>query len=69
MHNDILQYIDNGEGAILVLLDVSAAFDTGKHELLLSCLSTCYDLCRSVFKWFTSYLTNHTQFVGIDGPS
>ena len=36
MHNDILRSIDNGGGVILVLLDMSAAFDTVNHKLLLS---------------------------------
>ena len=40
---------------------------TLNHGLHLSCLSTCYDLCGSVLKWFTSYLTNRTQFVDING--
>ena len=39
VHNDILRSIDNGESVILVLLDLSAAFDTVNHELLLSRLS------------------------------
>ena len=67
MHNDILRSIDNGGGVILVLLDMSAAFDTVNHKLLLSRFSTCYGLCGSVLHWFTSYLTSHTQFVDING--
>ena len=67
MHNDILRSIDNGEGVILVLLDLIAAFDTVNHELLLSRLSTYYGLCGSVVNWFTSYLTNRTQFLDING--
>ena len=35
--------------------------------LLLSRLSTCYGLGGPVVNWFTSYLTNRTQFVDIDG--
>jgi len=67
VHNDILRSIDNGESVILVLLDLSAAFDTVNHEVLLCRLSTRYGLCGSVLKWFTSYLTNRTQYVDICG--
>ena len=69
VHNDILRSIDNGERVILVLLDLSAAFDAVNHELLLSRLSTRYGLCGSVLKWFTSYLTTRTQFMDINGTS
>ena len=67
VQNDILRSIDNGENVVLVLLDLSAAFDTVNHETLLSRLSTRYGFCGSVLKWFTSYLTNRTQFVDING--
>ena len=43
VHNDILRSIDNGESVILVLLNLSAAFDTVNHELLLSRLSHAMD--------------------------
>ena len=72
VHNDILRSIDNGGGVTLVLLDLSADFDTVNHELLLSRLPTWYGmvwygLCGSVLNWFTSYLTNCIQFVDING--
>ena len=55
--------VDEYNCLVLVLLDLSAAFDTVNHELLLSRLSTRYGLCGSVLKWFT----NRTQFVDING--
>ena len=67
VYNDILRSIEIGESVILVLLDISAAFDTVNHETLLSRLATRYGLCGSVHKWFTSYLTNRSQFVDING--
>ena len=69
VHNGILRSIDNGGGVIIVLLDLSAAFDTVNHELLLSRLSPCYGLYGSVLNWFTANLTNRTQFVNINGTT
>ena len=40
MHNDIAMAIDKGHSAILVLLDLSVAFDTVDHSMLLSRLNT-----------------------------
>ena len=34
--NDLLSFIDSGDNAILVCLDLSAAFDTIDHSLLLN---------------------------------
>ena len=39
VHNDIMISLDNGNSVILVLLDLSAAFDTVNHDLLLSRLT------------------------------
>ena len=66
MHDENLRSIDNGENVLLVFLDLSAAFDTVSHKLLLFCLSTRYGLCGPVLKCFTSFVTNRTQFVDIN---
>ena len=36
VHNDIVLSVDSGQSVILVLLDMSAAFDTVNHEILLT---------------------------------
>ena len=47
---------------ILILLDLSAAFDTICHTTLLNRLSSI-GITDTPFDWFTSYLSGRTQFV------
>jgi hypothetical protein len=60
---DILQALDSGDVAALVLLDLSAAFDTVDHDTLLQRLRTSYGLDGIVIDWFRSYLCCRTQYV------
>ena len=47
---------DNGQLSALCLLDLTAAFDTADHELLLSRLERLFGLRDSILQWFRSYL-------------
>ena len=60
---DILRAIDRGDITALTLLDLSAAFDTVDHQILLRRLKTSYGLVGSALDWFASYLDGRTQFV------
>ena len=64
---DILHAFDNREITCLVLLDLSAVFDTICHETLLNCLKFRFSLGGTIVKWFQSYLSGCTQQVVIDG--
>ena len=61
--NDILYSLDEDKISVLLLLDLSAAFDTIDHEIILSRLSSKFGLHDTVLNWFRSYLSNRKQFV------
>ena len=65
VHNDVLRALDDGKCVMLVLLDLSAAFDTVDHGILLSRLSQCIGVQGSAYTWFESYLSSRSQFVQI----
>ena len=63
--NDIHLSLSRGEATALVLLDLSAAFDTIDHSTLLDCLMDWFGVGGSAFKWFSSYFTECYQHVKI----
>jgi len=67
VQNDILQAVDEKKCVLLVLLDLSAAFDTVDHGKLLQILSERIGLTGTALKWFQNYLLDRTQSVIIDG--
>ena len=68
VQNDILTSINNKEVTLLVLLDLSAAFDTVDHAILLHRLKNI-EITGLVHDWFSSYLSGRTQAVFLDGVS
>ena len=66
VYNDITRTIDNKECCLLVLLDLSAAFDTIDHEVLLRRLQSSFGINHVSLRWFSSYLENRTQAVVMD---
>ena len=64
--NDLLCSSDSGHVSILAMLDLSAAFDTLDHEILLDRFATTFGCSGFVLGWFRSYLSERTQSVSID---
>jgi len=54
---------------ILILLDLSAAFDTIDHDKLLKHLRRKYGINGLALKWLRSYLTERTQTVKINNTN
>ena len=69
LHNDIMLSLGRGEVVMLVLLDLSAAFDTIDHKILLNRLEHMYGLGGTALKWMESYITDRTQSVAIKDSS
>ena len=65
--NDILIKMNIQEVTLLVMLDLSAAFDTVNHNILLTRLNEELGICGLALEWFRSYLAKKGQRVSIDG--
>ena len=59
--NDITRSIDDGHLCALVLLDLSAAFDTIDHDIMLETLESRFSVTEGARSWFQSYLTQRNQ--------
>ena len=63
--NDIRLNTDSGKISVLVLLDLSAAFDTVDHSILIDRLENWVGLSGTVLNWFRSYLRDRDYYVSI----
>ena len=63
VYNDLLLAADSGQVSALCLLDLTAAFDTVDHDLLLLRLKRQYGLRGVVLRWFQSYLSGRSYRV------
>ena len=62
----VFQYLDKGKLPLSIFLDLSKAFDTLDHYILLNKLKF-YGLSSTPLKWFESYLHGRKQYVDFDG--
>lgn len=65
VHNDVMMSLDNHREVILVLLDLTAAFDTIDPFILLERLEKRFGVKGTALKWFESYISGRTQSVVI----
>ena len=65
--SDILLAADRGEVTLLSLLDMSAAFDTVDHDILIQRLHHSFGLRDEVLSWIRSFITGRTQRVRAGG--
>ena len=56
IENDVLVNMDNKKATILVMLDISAAYDSLDHDTLLNRLAVDCGINDKALKWMESYL-------------
>jgi hypothetical protein len=61
--SDIWNATNNGHTTLLGLLDLSAAFDTVDHDILLERLHKSFGIGGTLLDWLSSFVTNRTQTV------
>ena len=64
--NKILKGIDDKNISLAIFMDLSKAFDTLDHGILVKKLAH-YSINGIALKWFTCYPSDHSQYVEIDG--
>ena len=67
VQNDVYCALDKDEVVMLLLLDLSAAFDTLDIDIMVSRLENRFRITGNVLKWIKSYLTDRKQSVCIKG--
>ena len=67
VYNDIVTTVGKGNGSFLVLLDLTAAFDTIDHDNLFYTLEKYVGIGGSALRLIRSYFSGRTQKVQIDG--
>ena len=64
--NDILSALNKDNTSILLLLDLSKAFDTVDHQILLSHLNSVLGIQSAALQWFQSYLSDRYQSTSVN---
>ena len=67
VRSDILMKMNSQNVVLLVMLDLSAAFDTVNHTVLLNRLQSTLGFTGKPLDWFTSYLSNRSYRIYISG--
>lgn len=67
IQNDILQSLDKNDATILVMLDLSAAFDTTDHETHIRRSERHFGNAGKPLAWLTSYLSDRYQIACTNG--
>ena len=63
VYSDLVQGLDSGNVAVLALLDMTVAFDSVDHIILLERLRCTFGISDLALAWFSTYLCGRSQSV------
>ena len=66
LHDEVLIGFDKGYCTVVVIIDLSSAFDTVDLDILLHDLNTSLNIHGNAFSWFQSFLKNRSQCVKVN---
>ena len=66
MHDEILRDLEAGIDSLIIMCDLSNAFDTLSYKTIIDKLRV-YGFTDDSLKWYESYLHGRRQFVGLSG--
>ena len=69
IYNDLLCAVDSKKAVMLILLDLSAAFDTVEHTILLERMEKLFGITGNALLWLKSYFSDRHQSVQLGGKS
>jgi len=67
VNNNILESLDQGSVSVLLMFNMSVAFDTIDHQTLLQPLEQHFGITGTPLAWMTSYLRDLFQTACVDG--
>ena len=67
--DDITRALDKNHAVFLIMLDLSAAFDTIDHDILFNQFEHVYGVKGTTLQWFKSYMTGRSFKVSISGEN
>jgi len=65
----MIRAVDRGRIGALMLLDLSAAFDTVDHSVLVGVLYRRFGITAKALGWFDAFLSDRHQTVHLGGPA
>lgn len=64
--SDIMMSADSGKYTVLVLLDLSLAFEIVNHEILINSVQDLAGMSGPVLRWFSSYVVGTSFIVAVE---